>query len=217
MATHPWRPHTYTSRGDWYTPYVMHLSDGRVWVLQTDYSLSNDLIFCYYCRCGEEDDNVTCTAEEENDIASDNLCGWIINNSTGPFIECLGIPGNEADEYYHECKYDACAYYDLDPMIQACNALEAFMLHCYEIGAGEILWRTDDFCPGTIFKSAICKPIPSNFLAKSSYPNHTRRLTSAFNTGISGDQRKHTCVYFGHLLFWKWTRTKYEEGEPNQH
>ena len=119
--------------------------------------MSNDLIFCYYCRCGEEDEDVTCTAEENDEIATDGLCGLIKNNSSGsPFEECLGIPGNEADEYYYDCTYDVCAYYDLDPMIQACNALEAFMHHCYEIGAGEIWWRTDTFCPGTVFKSTIC-------------------------------------------------------------
>ena len=49
--------------------------------------------------------------------------------------------------YYEDCEYDVCANWD-DPTDEVCRSLETFLAFCYELGAGEINFRTDMFCPG---------------------------------------------------------------------
>ena len=88
-----------------------------------------------------------CTDEEMALIASNEYCGLIMDPN-GPFQECLTLPNNDAADFFFNCKYDVCAYFD-DPEEQKCNALEEFMRHCYEIGSGPISFRSETFCPCT--------------------------------------------------------------------
>ena len=81
-------------------------------------------------------------------IRDDEFCGYIENNIDGPFKECIELADSESVAlYYEDCEYDVCANWG-DANDEVCRSLETFLAFCYEIGVGEINFRTDLFCPG---------------------------------------------------------------------
>ena len=101
-------------------------------------------------RCLKEDEDVVCSDTLKASIRDDAFCGYIENNIDGPFKECIELADSESVAlYYEDCEYDVCANWD-DPADEVCRSLETFIAFCYEIGAGEINFRTDMFCPGKV-------------------------------------------------------------------
>ena len=92
-----------------------------------------------------------CEENIKRDIESDDYCGYI-RNTEGPFAECIALASridpDAVEMHYEDCEYDVCAYWG-DSEDQVCNALETFLSYCYDIGADEINFRTESFCPGT--------------------------------------------------------------------
>ena len=106
---------------------------------------------------------MVCEDTIKQEILSDNYCGYI-KNTTGPFQECIELANtndpNIVEMFYEDCEYDVCAYWG-DAEDQVCSALETFLAYCYDIGAGEINFRKDNFCPR---KNIILVFVSLNFL-----------------------------------------------------
>ena len=120
-------------------------------------------MYCSHCqpcydiisRCQKEDEDIICEDDIKNAIESDDYCGYI-RNTEGPFRECIALANiidpDAVEMYYEDCEYDVCAYWG-DSEDQVCSALETFLSYCYGIGAGEINFRTERFCPGRVMLS----------------------------------------------------------------
>ena len=103
-------------------------------------------------RCKKEDEDIVCEENIKKAIESDEYCGYI-RDIDGPFGECITLANaidlDAVEMYYEDCEYDVCAYWG-DSDDQVCSALETFLSYCYDIGAGEINFRTDSLCPGRV-------------------------------------------------------------------
>ena len=121
---------------------------------------------------------MVCEDTIKQEILSDNFCGYI-KNTTGPFQECIelanDIDPNIVEMFYEDCEYDVCAYWG-DADGQVCSSLETFLAYCYDIGAGEINFRTNSFCPRkNIFSFYKCRFIFQNL---SRFDKHYRNKTT---------------------------------------